>query len=67
VSFAAITLCVASQIVFIFVAAYFVMTRSGNFWTHSGRVFTSHDQNAQNNITLMIHNKGKGKVVPVLN
>jgi hypothetical protein len=31
VSFAAITLCVASQQVFIFVV-YFVMTQSGNFW-----------------------------------
>jgi hypothetical protein len=31
VSFAAITLCVASQRVFIFVV-YFVMTESGNFW-----------------------------------
>jgi hypothetical protein len=31
VSFAAITLCVASQRVFIFVI-YFVMTQSGNFW-----------------------------------
>jgi hypothetical protein len=30
VSFAAITLCVASQRVFIVV--YFVMTQSGNFW-----------------------------------
>jgi hypothetical protein len=31
-SFAAITLCVASQRVFIVV--YFVMTQSGNFWIH---------------------------------
>jgi hypothetical protein len=31
VSFAAITLCVASQRVFIFVSIYFVMTQSGNF------------------------------------
>jgi len=29
----AITLCVASQRVFI-VAIYFVMTQSGNFWIH---------------------------------
>jgi len=34
VSFAAITLCVASQRVFIFVRVYFVMTQSGNFWIH---------------------------------
>jgi hypothetical protein len=38
VSFAAITHCVASQRVFIIVvvvvAIYFVMTQSGNFWTH---------------------------------
>jgi hypothetical protein len=32
VSFAAITLCVASQQVFIVVSVYFVMTQSGNFW-----------------------------------
>jgi hypothetical protein len=32
VSFAAITLCIASQRVFI---VYFVMTQSGNFWIHS--------------------------------
>jgi hypothetical protein len=34
VSFAAITLCVASQRVF-FVVIYFVMTQSGNFWIHT--------------------------------
>jgi hypothetical protein len=34
VSFAAITLCVASQRVFIVVSIYFVMSQSGNFWTH---------------------------------
>jgi hypothetical protein len=33
VSFAAITLCVASQRVFV-VVFYFVMTQSGNFWIH---------------------------------
>jgi hypothetical protein len=32
VSFAAITLCVASHLVFIVVGLYFVMTQSGNFW-----------------------------------
>jgi len=32
VSFAPITLCVASQRVFVVV--YFVMTKSGNFWIH---------------------------------
>jgi hypothetical protein len=32
VSFAAITLCVASQQVFIVGSVYFVMTESGNFW-----------------------------------
>jgi hypothetical protein len=37
VSFAAITLCVASQRVFIvvIVVVYFVMTQSGNFWIHT--------------------------------
>jgi len=34
VSFAAITLCVASQRVFSVVSLYFVMTQSGNFWIH---------------------------------
>jgi hypothetical protein len=34
VSFAAITLCVASQRVFIAVSVYFFMTQSGNFWIH---------------------------------
>jgi hypothetical protein len=34
VSFAAITLCIASQRVFIVVIVYFVMTQSGNFWIH---------------------------------
>jgi hypothetical protein len=33
-SFAAITLYVASQRVFIVVSVYFVMTQSGNFWIH---------------------------------
>jgi hypothetical protein len=32
VSFAAITLCVSSQRVFIIIVVYFVMTQSGNFW-----------------------------------
>jgi hypothetical protein len=32
VSFAAVTLCVASRRVFIVVSVYFVMTQSGNFW-----------------------------------
>jgi hypothetical protein len=35
VSFAAITLCVASQRVFIVVRVYFVTTQSGNFWIHN--------------------------------
>jgi hypothetical protein len=34
VSFAAITLCVASQPVFIVIVVYFVMTQSGNFLIH---------------------------------
>jgi hypothetical protein len=34
VRFAAITLCVASQRVFIVVSVYFVMTRSENYWIH---------------------------------
>jgi hypothetical protein len=34
VSFAAITLCIASQRVFIVVSTYFFMTQSGNFWIH---------------------------------
>jgi hypothetical protein len=35
VSFVAITLCVASQRVFIVVHVYFFMTQSGNLWIHS--------------------------------
>jgi hypothetical protein len=37
VSFAAITLCVASRRVFI-VVVYFDMTQSGNFWIHSRKL-----------------------------
>jgi hypothetical protein len=39
VTFAAITLCVASQRVFIVVGVYFVMTQSGNFWIHPDIVY----------------------------
>jgi hypothetical protein len=35
VSFAAITLCVASQRVFFIVVVYLVMTQSGNFWIYT--------------------------------
>jgi hypothetical protein len=35
VSFAAITLCVASQQVIPKIRVYFVRTLSGNFWIHS--------------------------------
>jgi hypothetical protein len=43
VSFATITLCVASQRVFIVVVVvfYFVMTQSGNFWIHPRTVYNS--------------------------
>jgi hypothetical protein len=34
VSFATVTLCVASQRVSIFVSIYFFMTQSGNLWIH---------------------------------
>jgi hypothetical protein len=34
VSFAAITLCVVSQRVFIVAIVYLVTTQSGNFWIH---------------------------------
>jgi hypothetical protein len=34
VSFAAITLCVASQRVFIIVVVVFVIDKSGNFWIY---------------------------------
>jgi len=39
VSFAAITLCVASRPVFIVAVVYFVMTQSGNFWIHPCKRF----------------------------
>jgi len=50
VSFAAITLCVASQQVFIVVSVYFVI---GNFWIHSrvlllNSVFTLYFQEQRN-------------------
>jgi hypothetical protein len=40
VSFVAITLCVASQRMFIVVNVYFVSTQSGNFWIHHLPEFT---------------------------
>jgi hypothetical protein len=39
VSFAAISLCVASQRVFIAVSVYLFMTQSGNFWIHPRVLF----------------------------
>jgi hypothetical protein len=53
VSFAAITLCVASQRVFIVVVVvvvvvvYFVMTQSGNFWIHP-RTYISRAKSREN-------------------
>jgi len=38
VSFAAITICVASQRVFIVGSVYFVTTQYGNFWIHPRNV-----------------------------
>jgi hypothetical protein len=43
VSFAVITLCVASQRVFIVISVYFVITQSGNFWIHSHSVECCYD------------------------
>jgi hypothetical protein len=38
VSFAAITLCVASQrVLIVVIVIYFVITQSGNFWIHPRR------------------------------
>jgi hypothetical protein len=37
VSFAAITICVASRRVFIVVVYFVIMTQSGNFWKHPRR------------------------------
>jgi hypothetical protein len=34
VSFVAVTLCIASQCVFVVVSVHFVMTQSGNFWIY---------------------------------
>jgi hypothetical protein len=43
VSFATITLCVASQRVFIvIVVVYFIMTQSGNFWIYPRTHFPCH-------------------------
>jgi hypothetical protein len=41
VSFAAVTLSVASQRVFIVISVYFVTIQSGNFWIHPRRPFTA--------------------------
>jgi hypothetical protein len=38
VSFAAITLCIVSQRLFVVVFVYFVTAQSGNFWIHP-RIF----------------------------
>jgi len=47
VNYAAITLCVASQLVFIVViVVYFLMTQSGNFWIHP-RTFYPEERNPQ--------------------
>jgi hypothetical protein len=55
VSFAATTLCVVSQLVFIVVSVYFVMTQSGNFWiyprTMRKHARTSHSQFCSRNVT----------------
>jgi hypothetical protein len=54
VSFATITLCVASQRVFIVVREYLFMTQSGDFWIHprtrmftlrTFRIYVTRDQN----------------------
>jgi hypothetical protein len=42
VSFAAITLCVTSQRVFVVVVTYFVMTQSGNFWIYPRTSIQTH-------------------------
>jgi len=47
VSFAAITLYVASQRVFIIVSLYFVMTQSGNFWIHPRTRARPHTQTSE--------------------
>jgi hypothetical protein len=48
VSVAAITLCVASQRVFIVVSVYFFMTQSGNFLIHPLRYHTGDEKCIQN-------------------
>jgi hypothetical protein len=51
VSFAAITLCVASQRVFT-VVVYFVMTQSGNFWIHLEQQWMLVADSSKNETTL---------------
>jgi hypothetical protein len=46
-SFATITLCVASQWVFIVVSVYFFMTQSGNFWIHPPTLLNDSTSNAE--------------------
>jgi hypothetical protein len=48
VSFATITLCVASQRVFIIIVVCVFMTQSGNFWIHHRIYLTSsHDDDSK--------------------
>jgi hypothetical protein len=60
VSFDAITLCVASQRVFIVVSIYFVMTQSGNFWIHSRASHVSDRNFSHPSIFIDIKNKENG-------
>jgi hypothetical protein len=63
VNFAAITLCVASQQVFIVVVS--LSTQSGNFWIHP-RTADIANSRTHTDTTLNTQGKGKGKAVPVL-
>jgi hypothetical protein len=54
-SFAAVTLCVASQRVFIFVV-YFVMTQSGNFWMYPRINIYMYVQTTELYLTVKPHN-----------
>jgi len=50
VSFATITLCVASQRVFIVTVVYFVTTRYGNFWIHPRMARMGQKRNVYRNL-----------------
>jgi hypothetical protein len=48
VSFAAVNLCVASQLVFLLLLFISLSTQSGNFWIHPRMILSRHSNSRQN-------------------